>query len=89
MKQSSSHSASYGSGNVEYYNPRTGTQSTYTLDVDYDGNGDVERINFDHGGYIDESHIVSQQHNGDGTITVETDNGVEFTVEESGDYEEQ
>ena len=74
-----------GSGNVHYYNPNTGTQSDYTLDVEHDGNGDVERINFDHGGYIDESHIADQEHNGDGTITVTTDKGYEYTVDESSD----
>jgi len=87
IERSASHSNSYGGGNVEYYNPSTGTQSTYSLDVEYDGNGDVEQINFSHGGYIDESHIASQEHNGDGTITVETDNGAEFTVDESEDYD--
>ena len=74
-----------GSGNVHYYNPNTGTNSDYTLDVEHDGNGDVERINFDSGGYIDESHIAYQEHNGDGTITVTTDKGYEYTVDESSD----
>ena len=77
-----------GSGNVHYYNPNTGTQSDYTLDVEHDGSGDVERINFDHGGYIDESHIADQEHNGDGTITVATDKGYEYTVDESENEEE-
>lgn len=78
-----------GSGNVHYYNPNTGTNSDYTLDVEHDGNGDVERINFDHGGYIDNSHITNQEHNGDGTITVTTDKGVDYTVEESPDESNQ
>ena len=76
------------SGNVHYYNPSTGTNSDYTLDVEHNGAGDVERINFDHGGYIDESHITDQEHNGDGTITVSTDSGAEYTVEESSDNDE-
>ncbi|WP_139921398.1 hypothetical protein [Hymenobacter sp. DG01] len=84
---STSSYSSSGSGNVEYYNPNTGTQSTYTLDVEHDSNGDVERINFDNGGWIDDSHIVDQTHNGDGTITVTTDRGAEYTVDESSDYE--
>ena len=72
-------------GTVDYYNPSTGTRGTYTLDVEYDGAGDVERITFPSGGYISEHHITDQTHNGDGTITVSTDTGREFTVEEEED----
>jgi hypothetical protein len=74
--------ASSGSSDVHYYNPNTGTQSDYDLDVDYDSNGDVERINFPNGGWIDDSHIQDQTHNSDGTITVTTDRGYEYTVNE-------
>jgi hypothetical protein len=71
-----------GSGSVEYYNRSTGTTANYDLDVEYDGNGDVEQINFPSGGYISSYHITDQTHNGDGTITVTTDKGQEFTVDE-------
>ena len=77
-------------GAVHYYNPRTGTNAEYDLDVDYDGSGDVEQITFPKGGYISEHHITDQTHNGDGTITVTTDRGQEFTVdEEEGSDSEQ
>ncbi|TGE06108.1 hypothetical protein EU556_14670 [Hymenobacter fodinae] len=65
-----------GSGNVHYYSPNRGTVSDYTLDVKHDANDNVERINFENGGWIDHSHITDQTHNGDGTITLETDTGL-------------
>jgi len=74
---------------VHYSNPNTGTQSDYDLDVDYDGSGEVERINFNNGGWIDDTHITDQTHNGDGTITVTTDKGYEYTVDESEDSTEE
>jgi hypothetical protein len=74
---------------VHYSNSNTGTESDYDLDVDYDGSGDVERINFNNGGWIDDSHITDQTHNGDGTITVTTDKGYEYTVDESPDSSDE
>lgn len=70
------------SGKVEYYNPNTGKTAEYDLEVEYDGGGDVERIDFPSGGYIAQHHITDQTHNGDGTITVTTDRGQEYTVDE-------
>ena len=85
-EQQTEASSSYSSSDaVHYSNPNTGTQSDYTLDVEYDGNGDVERINFSNGGWLDDSHITDQTHNGDGTITITTDKGYEYTVDESSD----
>jgi hypothetical protein len=71
-----------GSGSVDYYNPSTGTTASYDLDVEYDSDGEVEQINFPSGGYIGSHHITDQEHNGDGTITITTDKGQEFTVDE-------
>ena len=77
-------------GSVHYNNPSTGTNADYDLDVDYDGSGNVDRITFPSGGHISEYHITEQTHNGDGTITVITDRGQEFTVdEEEGSDTEQ
>ncbi|MBU6122049.1 hypothetical protein [Hymenobacter siberiensis] len=45
-QQTEAPSSYSSSDDVHYSNPNTGTQSDYTLDVDYDSNGDVERINF-------------------------------------------
>lgn len=73
-----------GETRVDYYNPKTGTRSEYKLDVDYQ-DGEVDKIKFDNGGYIDRSHIDSQTDNGDGTVTVRTDRGTEYTVDKDGD----
>src|SRR5688572_17659213 len=47
------------SATVNYYNPRTGTRSTYTLDVDVEDN-EVTKIHWPNGGYTDESHFSSE-----------------------------
>ena len=76
-------------GTVHYENPNTSTTANYDLEVEYDGSGDVERIIFPSGGYIGQHHITDQTHNGDGTITITTDKGQEFTInEEEGNQEE-
>lgn len=64
---------------VGYHNPKTGYSSDYTLDVEQGSDGEVERINFPNGGYEDD--FVSQRDNGDGSVTVEDEDGREFTVE--------
>lgn len=63
---------------VGYHNPKTGWEAEYTLDVEYNLDGSVERINFPSGGWID--NFASESDNGDGTVTVETYDGKEFTV---------
>lgn len=68
------------SGNVYYYNPQTGYEANYTLDADVDDEGNVSTIYFPNGGYIDESHIVSQEVE-DGITIVETDRGQIFEVD--------
>ena len=51
----------YSDGNycaeVEYYNPRTGTRSTYTLPVKVEDNK-LSVIYFPNGGWLDDSHFV-------------------------------
>ena len=51
----------YANGNycaeVEYYNPRTGTHSTYTLPVEVENNK-LTVIYFPNGGWLDDSHFV-------------------------------
>jgi hypothetical protein len=70
---------------VGYYNPKTGYKSDYDLDVDHNSDGTVDRINFDNGGYIGSHHITHQEDNGDGTVTVHTDKGQQFTVDKEGE----
>src|SRR5437868_778071 len=47
---------------VGYYNPKTGYSADYTLDVEYTPDGEVERINFPNGGWIDD--FDSQEEHG-------------------------
>jgi len=68
------------SADVEYYNPETGTRNSYTLDVEVDNNT-VTVIHFPKGGWIDETHITSGgELDEDGTTTIYTDEGHEFTI---------
>ena len=50
----------YDDGNycaeVKYYNPRTGTRSTYTLQVEVEKNK-LTVIRFPNGGWLDDSHF--------------------------------
>jgi hypothetical protein len=71
------------SDEVGYYNPNTGYTADYTLPVEYDSDGEVERINFPNGGWEDD--FTSQERNYDGTITVTDEDGREFTVSGSDD----
>lgn len=70
--------SSSGDSDVGYYNPSTGYGADYTLDVDRDSDGEVERINFPNGGWEDD--FVSKDDNGDGTSTLTDEDGREFTV---------
>jgi hypothetical protein len=68
------------SADVEYYNPNTGRNSYYTLDVEVVDNI-VTVIHFSNGGWLDETHIVSGgELDVDGTTTIYTDKGYEYTV---------
>ncbi|MGG5210891.1 hypothetical protein ACQWU4_18375 [Chryseobacterium sp. MIQD13] len=71
---------------VRYYNPETGYSNTYTLDVDVN-NGEVERINFPKGGWLDddvhpiESRLSSEELDENGTATLKDSDGRTFEVE--------
>jgi hypothetical protein len=60
LNLSCSGSKKYDNGNycaeVEYYNPRTGTRSTYTLPVKIENNK-LAVIYFPNGGWLDDSHF--------------------------------
>lgn len=66
------------SADVDYYNPDTGTRSTYTLEVDRDSDGTLQRINFPSSGWLEVAGEAVD--NGDGTETFVDDRGREFTV---------
>lgn len=65
---------------VDYYNPNTGTSSTYTLNVEVVDNC-VRVIHFNNGGWLDETHIISGgELNEDGSTEIESDKGYIYTV---------
>lgn len=59
-------------------NPKTGYSADYTLDVEYRSDGSVDRVMFPNGGWEDD--FCSEEGNGDGTVTLTTEEGREFTV---------
>lgn len=70
---------------IEYYNPNTGTRSTYNLNVEVE-NGDLTVINWPNGGWLDETHF-NPENISQGQVTFESDRGYLYTVT-LGDYGE-
>jgi hypothetical protein len=64
---------------VEYYNPKTGTRSYYTLDVDVHDN-QVTKIYFPRGGWLDGDHFDSSELE-NGSTSIETDEGVTYDID--------
>ena len=65
---------------VEYFNPKTKTESDYTLYVEVKDKK-VTVIHFENGGWLDESHIVSGgELSQEGKTTIHTDKGYEYKV---------
>lgn len=67
------------SATVEYYNPETGYEATYNLDVEVN-DCEVIQIDFNNGGYLDDSHISPTELDSDGSCTLEDERGREFTI---------
>lgn len=63
---------------VDYYNPETGTSSTYTLDVEVE-NGELTVIHWPNGGWLDESHFTPEDITS-GSCSFTSDEGNEYTV---------
>ncbi len=68
---------------VEYYNPNTGTNNTYTLEVEV-YNNELTQINWGNGGWMDEDHFTSEELDSDGTCSFTSDKGYEYTVQITG-----
>ena len=70
---------------VDYYNPKTGYSATYDLEVDVE-DGEVVRINFPKGGWLDEdvhpseSQLSPAEIDEDGEATMEDENGRTFEI---------
>ncbi|WP_202915937.1 hypothetical protein [Pontibacter pamirensis] len=68
---------------VDYYNPNTGTSSTYTLEVEIEGN-ELTTIHWPSGGWLDDSHFSSTDiSNGYASFT--SDRGYHYTVTITGE----
>lgn len=63
---------------VEYYNPSTGTRSTYELDVEVE-NGYLVQIDWPNGGWLDETHFSSEDISS-GECSFTSDRGYHYTV---------
>lgn len=70
---------------VDYYNPKTGYSVTYDLEVDVE-DGEVVRINFPKGGWLDddvhpsESQLSPAELDEDGEAIMEDENGRTFEI---------
>lgn len=64
---------------VEYYNPKTGTRSSYTLTIEVESNEVVE-INFPNGGWLDNDHFNGADLEEDGTTNFTSDRGYEYEI---------
>lgn len=64
---------------VEYYNPNTGTNNTYTLEVEVESN-EVTTIYWGNGGWMDEDHFYPEELDSDGTCSFTSDKGYDYTV---------
>lgn len=68
---------------VTYYNPNTGTRSTYTLNVEVEGN-ELTQINWPNGGWLDDSHFSPEELDEDGNCSFTSDRGYEYEVKITG-----
>ena len=65
---------------VTYSNPNTGTENTYTLEVEV-SNNEVIQINWSNGGWLDEDHFSATELDSDGQCSFTSDKGYDYTVQ--------
>ena len=68
---------------VEYYNPDTGTRSTYTLNVEVESN-EVTVIHWSNGGWLDSTHFSPEELDGDGSCSIATYDGKQYDIQITG-----
>ena len=68
---------------IEYYNSSTGASSTYTLEVEVEG-GELVRINWTNGGWLDSSHFSPPEVDADGSCSFSTYDGKDYEVQIDG-----
>ncbi|RZK12923.1 MAG: hypothetical protein EOO46_01425 [Flavobacterium sp.] len=84
MQQKPDASCEYEDGlhpaTVDYYNPETGREKTYSLEVEVE-DCEVITIYFPKGGWLDSDHLYPEQLDRDGSATLEDDRGRTFDVQ--------
>lgn len=65
---------------INYYNPKTGTNSTYQLNVDV-LNNQVTTIFWNNGGWLDEDHFNPEDLNSYGFCSFTSDKGYEYEIQ--------
>lgn len=63
---------------IDYYYSETGTNSTYTLEVEIENN-ELTVIHWPNGGWLDDSHFLTPDIS-DGEASFTSDRGVDYTV---------
>jgi hypothetical protein len=70
---------------VDYYNPNTGTNNSYTLEVEVQYN-EVVKILFGNGGWLDSDHMTPQTLDENGECVITTDRNYEYAIKITGKY---
>lgn len=68
---------------IDYYNPDSGTRSTYTLNVEVENN-EVTVIHWPNGGWLDDSHFSPEELDSSGSCSFTSDKGYEYTIQITG-----
>lgn len=68
---------------VTYYNPNTGTNNTYTLEVEIENN-EIITIYWGNGGWLDEDHFSAEELDGNGYCSFTSDKGYEYEIQLTG-----
>ena len=65
---------------VTYYNPNTGTNNTYTLEVEVESN-ELTTIYWGNGGWLDEDHFFPEALDESGYCSFTSDKGYEYEIQ--------
>lgn len=68
---------------IDYYNPKTGTRNTYTLNVEVENN-EVTVIHWSNGGWLDSSHFSPEELDSDGSCSFTTYDGKQYEIQITG-----
>lgn len=68
---------------VTYYNPNTGTNNTYTLEVEVENN-ELITIFWGNGGWLDEDHFSAETLDDNGNCSFTSDKGYEYEIQITG-----